>query len=82
MFVPQKALNGRHIETAFCRWGMERKWRRMAEEEAWSGLERALTDYGVYLYQVTSFKYLGRVLASEDDDWMSVVRNLRRARQN
>ena len=42
---------------------------------------RALTAYGVPLYQVTSFKYLGRVLAAEDDYWPAVVRNLRHARQ-
>ena len=34
------------------------------------------------LSQVTSFKYMGIVLATEDDEWPSVVRNLRRARQN
>ena len=31
--------------------------------------------------QVTSFKYLGRVLTAEENDWPAVVRNLRRARQ-
>ena len=67
MFVPQKALNGRHLTTALYRQGMERNWSRLAEEEEQEGTERALTSYGVYLSQVTSFKYLGRVLAAEDD---------------
>ena len=44
-------------------------------------MERSLTAYGVPLSQVTSFKYLGRVLDTEDDNWPEVVRNLRRTRQ-
>ena len=64
IFVPQKDLNGRHLAIDFCRRGMKRKWRRLAEEEALEGAERELTAYGVPLYQVTSFKYLGRVLAA------------------
>ena len=32
------------------------------------------------LAQVTSFKYLGRVLEAEDNNWLEVVRNLRRVR--
>ena len=47
---------------------MERKWRRLVEEEAREGTERALTAYGVPLAQVTSFKYLGRVLLVEDNN--------------
>ena len=42
-FLPQKALNGWHLATEFCRRGMKRKWRCLAEEEAREGKERALT---------------------------------------
>ena len=45
------------------------------------GTERSLTSYGVRLAKVTSFKYLGRVIVSEDNNWPVVVRNLWRARQ-
>ena len=76
MFVPQKTLNGRHLTTALCRQGMGRKWRNLAEEEAWEGTERALTAYRVPLSQVTSFKYLGIVLVAEDNECPVVVRNL------
>ena len=34
----------------------------------------ALTAYGVPLSQVTSFKYLGRVLEIEDNKWPEVLR--------
>ena len=81
MFVVQKALNGRHLTTDFCRWGMERKWCCLAEEGTWLGTETALTAYGLPFPQVASFKYLGRVLTEEDGNWPAVVRNLQCARQ-
>ena len=62
MFVLHKALNGRHLTAAFCRRGDERKWRRLAEEEARAGGEGAITAYGILLSPVNSFKYFGRVL--------------------
>ena len=60
---------------------MERKWRRLAGEEARAGTERELTAYGFPLSQVTSFKYLEKFLTAEDDEWPAVVRNLRRTRK-
>ena len=60
---------------------MERKWRRLAKEESREGTERILNAYGVPLSHFTSFKYLGIVLAAEDDDCLAVVRNLWHARQ-
>ena len=42
----------------------------------------SLTDYGVPLTPVTSFNYMGRFIAAEEDDnWPAVVRNLWSARQ-
>ena len=58
---------------------MDRKWRCLEEEEARKGTERALTAFGFPLSQVTSFNYLERFLAAENDDWTEVVRNLRRS---
>ena len=45
MFVPQKYLIGQHLATSLYRRGMERKWRRLSEEEAQEERERILTDY-------------------------------------
>ena len=59
--------------------GIERKCHLLAEEEAQEEKERTLTAYGLPLYQVTSFKYMGRVLAEEKYNWPSVLHNLRRA---
>ena len=69
MFVTQKALNVWNLTNVLCRRGMERKWHCLAEEEAREGKERALTAYGFILSQVTSFKYLERVLAAEENAW-------------
>ena len=79
--MPKKALNVRYLATAFYRWVMERKWRRLAEEESWEGTDRALTSYRFPLSQVASFKYMWLVLAAEYNNCPAVVRNLRRARQ-
>ena len=81
MFLPQKALNVWNLTNILYRQGMERKWNRLEEEDVREGMERALTDYVLTLFQVTSFKYLVRVLEEEDDDWPAVIRNLRRIRQ-
>ena len=60
---------------------MEKKWRRLEEEGEQAETYRSLAAYGVPLYQVASFKYLGRVIAEEDNNWPAVVHNLRRDRQ-
>ena len=69
MFVPKKALKGRHLVTVLCRRGIKRKWSRLAKEESWEETERAHTDYRAPLSQFTSVKYLGRVLVAEGYDW-------------
>ena len=60
---------------------MEIKRSCLAEEEAQAGTERALTAYGSPLSQVTYLKYLGRVLAAEDNLWTVAVRKLRHSRR-
>ena len=73
MFVSHKALNVWNLETEFFRRGEEGNQRRLAEEEA------TVTAYRIPLAPVTSFKYLGRVISEEDDNWPAVVHNLWRA---
>ena len=81
MFVSHKALNSRHTTTAFCRQVAERKRRRLEEEEARTGAQMAITVYGIPLYPFTSFKYIGKILMAEDNDWPAVFSNLRKARR-
>ena len=61
--------------------GEERKWRRIAEEEARAGKEMVIAAYGIPLSLVTSFKYLGRFLSAAYNNWPAVVHNLQRSRQ-
>ena len=76
MLVPRKALNGTQRRTAQCIRGVERRRRRLAEEEGREVTVRNFSAYGRPLGMVTSFKYLGRVILATDDDWMAVLRNL------
>ena len=50
-------------------------------EEARAGSEIALRAYVWPLTKMASFKYLIRLLTDTDNDWMSVVANIRKARR-
>ena len=54
----------------------------MAEEELQEIADRDFQAYGRPLDTVTSFKYMGRVLAMAVDDCPEVVGNLRKARKS
>ena len=68
MLVPWRALNRRHLSTAQRVKGAESKRRRLTEEELQESPERAFQAYGEPLETVTSFKYLGRVLTTGEDN--------------
>ena len=69
-----------HWQTARCKKGAERKWRRLAEEEEKEVTSREFSAYGIPLEMVTSFRYLGRVILASNEDWMLVVWNLAKER--
>ena len=81
MLVPRRDLNGHHPITEICRRGEERKFFRLAAEEARAGDEAVLTANGKPLMAVSSFKCMGRVLSASDGDWPAVVSKLRKAQQ-
>ena len=56
MMVPWCALNGKHLATAQCAKGTERKRIRLAEEELRESLERAFQAHREPLEIVNSFK--------------------------
>ena len=76
--VPRKVLNGRHLGTAQCKKGAERKRRWLAETETWDNLERAFHAYGKPMEAVSEFRYLGRLLTATDNDWPEVAGNTRK----
>ena len=72
-------INGRHLGTAQCKKGAERKRRRLAETETMENLERAFHAYGKPMEAVSEFRYLGRLLMATEDDWPAVTGNIRKA---
>ena len=55
MQVPRKALNWRHLGTAQCEKGAERKRRRLAKMETRENLERTFHAYGQLMEAVSEF---------------------------
>ena len=82
MQVPRKALNGRHLGTAQCAKGVERKRRRLAETETRDKLEQAFHSNGQPMEAVLEFRYLGRLLTATDEDWPAVAGNIKKSRRS
>ena len=61
--------------------GKERNLICLLGEDARSGSETAFTADWIPLAQITSFKYIGRIITAVDDEWPAVVRNLRKERR-
>ena len=80
MFVPWVDLNGKHQATEMCTKGVERKLKRLREEEAKASTAGDLQVYRRPMDMVMAFKYLGRVLTTSDDNWPAVVSNFRNNR--
>ena len=80
--VPRKVLNGRHLGTAQCAKGAERKRRRLAKKETRENLERAFHTYGQQMEAVLGFWYLGRIMTATDDDCTAVAGNINKAQRN
>ena len=64
ILFPWRDLNGRHPDTSQCARGAERKRRRLMEAELRDILERDFKAYGDPLKNVTTFRYMGRVLTA------------------
>ena len=82
MFVPWRALNGRHKSIEMCRSGADKKKRRLAEAEVRESTEMNFEVYGQQIQSVPRFKYLGRILTEGDGDWTAVAGNLAKARKS
>ena len=80
MMVPWYDFNVRHLDTAQCDRGEEQKRSRLAEEELRDISEKDFQAYGEPLENVTTFRYLERVMTAGDDDWLVVLGNLQKAR--
>ena len=63
-----------------CTRGEERWMKRLQDEEARLSTAVAFEAYVRPLEMVKLFKYLSRIIRKSDDDWSSVVTNLKRRR--
>ena len=77
--ISYAAMNGRHYETAMCREGVARKAQHAAAERTHLALQQTFTVYDGELERVEVFKYLGRLLAYDDNDSQAVRGNLKKA---
>jgi hypothetical protein len=78
--ITYAAINGRHYKTAMCKDGVARKAQHAAVERVHLALRQTFTAYGEELERVEVFKYLGRLLAYDDNDAQAVRGNLKKVR--
>ena len=81
IFFSRRVLNESHQDMAMCASRVERRMKRLREEELWVSTSVAFESYVRPLEIVTTFKYLGMALMASDKNWMDVVTNLRKARR-
>jgi hypothetical protein len=76
------ALLGQHQRTQLCREGWDKKVQHEAAETARVTLAQSFTAYGDKLERVEVFKYLGQLLAYDDNDTQAMQGNLKKARKS
>ena len=69
-----------HLESEDCRRGRLLQTKRVAANNLRRQMEVVITVGGVPLETVQIYKYLGRLLACNDDDWPAIHMNLKKAR--
>ncbi len=80
--ITYAVINGQHYKTAMCRDGVVRKVQHAAAERVHLALRQTFSAYGKELERVEVFKYLGRLLAYDDNDARTVRGNLKKAQGN
>jgi hypothetical protein len=78
--ITYAAMNGCHYETALCRDGVARRVQHAAAEREHLSLSQMFTTYGKELERVEVFKYLGHLLAYDNNDAQAVRGNLKKVR--
>jgi len=75
------ALDLRHHRSRDCQTHAARRQQRDRFIHAYLEAQTTFTLHDTVLEKVTSYRYLGRVLATNDNEWPTIYRNLQRARQ-
>jgi hypothetical protein len=76
------ALYQKHQCTRLCREGWERRMQHEATEAARIALARMFTAYSEDLERLETFKYLGRLLAYDNNDSQAMQSNFKKARKS
>jgi hypothetical protein len=80
MHLPYSTLNGkRHENSRLCKQGAALKAHRLQEEKLRKDRDLDIQIGDSTLPKVTSFCYLGRVLAANSSDWPALYKNLKKA---
>jgi hypothetical protein len=82
MQTERGALLGRHQRTQLCREGWDKKVQHEAVETARVAFTQSFTAYGDKLERVEVFKYLGWLLAYNDNDTQAMQGNLKKAHKS
>ncbi len=77
--ITYAAMNGCHYKTALCREGIARRVQHAAAKRTHLSLNQSFTAYGERLERVEVFKYLGQLLAYDNNDARAVRGNLEKA---
>ena len=75
-------LATRHRESKNCREGTERRVQHEAAANSARALQQQFTAYGEPLERVEVFKYLGRLMAYDDNDAQAINTQLKKARKS
>jgi hypothetical protein len=82
MQMERGALYGWHQGTQLCQDGWDKKVQHEAAETARVVLAQSFTAYGDKLERVEVFKYLGQLLAYDDNNTQAMRGNLKKARKS
>jgi hypothetical protein len=81
MFCTLSALAGKHMESALCREGARRNRRKIMNLRCIRAFRRTFQIWDQPIETVTTFRYLGRIITSRDNDWEAARRNLHKAKE-
>jgi hypothetical protein len=80
MFCTLLQLAGRHTDTKICKQGTKLNKQKMRDLQCIRAFRRIFTIQNQPIETLTSFRYLGHIITSMDDDWEAARLNLFNAR--
>lgn len=81
MFCTPLLLAGRHQESTVCKKGAKQNQQKQLDLQCIRAFRRTFQIQDQLIKTVQNFRYLGRIITSNDNDWIAAHSNLRKARQ-